>query len=118
MQIAFLHWLFYHDRKVWNVTAKVPNEGERSLIQRIRMKKEGLKKGWPDVQIMRAASGFHGMFIEFKTTKGKVTPEQRSIMDALIEEGYHCVVCRSFDAALEAFKGYIDGSATTPKDNQ
>ena len=83
----------------------IPNGGQRNVIVAAKLKAEGVLSGVPDLHIPIAKNGFHGLYIELKNGKaGKVSDNQKMIMDKLQSEGYRCEVCRSFDE----FKNVVD----------
>ena len=83
----------------------IPNGGQRNVIVAAKLKTEGVLSGVPDLHIPMAKNGFHGLYIELKNGKvGKVSENQKTIMEKLQSEGYRCEVCRSFDE----FKNVVD----------
>lgn len=70
----------------------IPNGGQRNAVTGAILKAEGALAGVADLQILHAAHGYHGLFIEMKTHSGKQQPSQ--IAES---EGYKYAVCRSFD---------------------
>ncbi|MGE4194702.1 MAG: VRR-NUC domain-containing protein [Pseudodesulfovibrio sp.] len=87
----------------------VPNAGKRSKAVAGMMLAEGLKKGVPDVVLPVARGGYHGAYLEFKTAKGRVRPEQKEWLASLAEEGYFAAVVRSFDEATTMLADYMQG---------
>lgn len=88
----------------------IPNEGKRSAAYAAQMKRMGLAKGFPDLFIPVARSGFHGLFIELKRDRGsKPTAEQKSWIEYLNRAGYRAAVCHGADAAIEEIKNYCGG---------
>ena len=70
------------------------------------LEKEGYSKGFPDLVIIVPNGGV--MFLEMKRLKGsKTSPEQAKWNDDLTESGHHSVVCKGFDEAIEAIKGFM-----------
>lgn len=67
----------------------------------------GTKAGFPDLFLCIARGGYHGLFIELKTVKGKPTALQQTWLNRLNKQGYKAVVCYGFDEAKEAIKGYL-----------
>ncbi len=60
-----------------------------AAIRMNRLKAEGLKPGVPDVMLPVARGGFHGLFLEFKRTKGgKHSEGQKGMRDFLLAGGY------------------------------
>lgn len=83
----------------------IPNGGQRNVIVASKLKAEGVLSGVPDLCIPIAKKGYNGLYVELKNGKsGKVSDNQKTIMEKLQIEGYQCEVCRSFDE----FKTIID----------
>ena len=58
-----------------------------------------LKKGAWDIFIPLARQGFHGMFIEMKYGKNKLTPEQAEFGEFVSEQGYKTFVSYNWQDA-------------------
>lgn len=88
----------------------VPNGGTRKKVEAARLKREGVKKGVPDINLDYASCGYHGLRIEMKRLKGGViSPEQKDKIKTLINNRYAAVVCRGWEEAWFVIKKYIDG---------
>lgn len=86
----------------------IPNGGQRNVIVASKLKAEGVLSGVPDLHIPIAKKGFHGLYIELKNGKaGKVSDNQKKIMEKLQSEGYRCEVCRSFDEFRNVVNDYM-----------
>jgi hypothetical protein len=90
----------------------VPNEGRRSLREGARQKSMGLERGIPDLCVLKAASGYHGLYIEMKDPReGRPPPpEQRAILDYINGQGYLAVVCFGRACAREVIGAYLGDS--------
>ena len=86
----------------------VPNEGKRSVYSGAELKRAGLKKGVPDVMLPVARKGYHGLAIEMKAGKNKLTEEQKKWLTGLAKEGWLCYVCRGYEAAATVLGEYMD----------
>ena len=84
----------------------IPNEGKRSLSYAARMKRMGLRSGFPDLFVPLARGGYHGLFIEMKYGKNKTTKKQKEWLELLSAEGYACAVCYNADEAIKTIEGY------------
>lgn len=84
----------------------IPNEGKRSLSYAARMKRMGLRSGFPDLFVTRARGGYHGLFIEMKYGKNKTTKEQKEWLEHLSAEGYACAVCYNAAEAIKTIESY------------
>ncbi len=91
----------------YNLMFAVPNEGKRSYKCASRMKAEGLKSGVPDLVFPVARGGFHGLFIEMKYGKGKLSDNQDVWLNHLIAQGYFCMVCYTWTSAQEQLETYM-----------
>lgn len=85
----------------------VPNGGARNVITGGRLKREGVRSGIPDLQLDVARGEYHGLRIEMKTARGKVSASQDSFLGALIAQGYATAVCRSADSAIRTIQEYL-----------
>ena len=75
-------------RYVYEHTHATPNGGLRGIRTAIKMVAEGQKKGYPDLSIDLACGGYHGLRIEMKHGRNRLTPEQLVWMTRLTEAGY------------------------------
>lgn len=88
----------------------IPNGGNRHQATGAKLKAEGVKKGVPDLALMVAKKGFHGLFIELKTEdkKSKLSVEQQHWLTALTAQGYKAVECRGWDEARNTILDYLN----------
>jgi hypothetical protein len=87
----------------------IPNESKRSKTYGAQLKRMGMRSGFPDLFIPVACRGYFGLFIEMKSDKGTLRPEQREWLDTLTKHGYLCRVCRSFESAKQTLDAYLGG---------
>lgn len=85
----------------------IPNEGKRSLSYAAKLKRMGLRKGFPDLFVPIAKGENHGLFVEMKYGDGKPTKDQQRWMGLLTREGYLCRVCYGFDSAIKVINEYL-----------
>ena len=88
----------------------IPNAAKRSYAQASYMKSEGLVAGIADIFLMCPKSSYHGMFIELKSAKGKLSDSQKEFMGLAILMGYKAVVCYGFDEAKDAINNYLQSN--------
>ena len=79
------------------------------MSQRIKAKKSGYKKGFPDLFIYEPRGSYHGLAIELKVGYNKATNEQRWWRDQLRDRGYKAEICTGIDEALEGINNYLKG---------
>lgn len=75
-QSALFEYAGLQKEPEWKMMFSIPNGGFRSKKTGARMKKTGTMPGVPDLQICVARGNFHGLFIELKSEKGRVQPNQ------------------------------------------
>jgi hypothetical protein len=107
IQQAFLQWLRLQHPEASKLAFSIPNGGKRDGRYGNRLKREGMKKGALDLGIFKPKNGYHGLFIEFKSAKGRLTQEQAEIAKLLDKEGYCVRVCYSVDEAIGIAKEYL-----------
>lgn len=88
-------------------THAIPNGGGRTKREAGRLKAEGVKKGVPDIFTAVPVNGAHGLYIEMKSTGGRVSEEQAAWIADALELGYAAVVCRSATEAMAAWLAYM-----------
>ena len=85
----------------------VPNGGLRDARTAVNLKREGVKRGVPDISLPVARGKYHGLFIEMKVGNNKLTKEQQQWFKALEEEGYATQVCYGWLEAREVIEKYL-----------
>jgi len=96
----------YPELKLLNASL---NGVRMTVGQAKKMKRAGMKKGYPDLFLPIPREGFHGLFIELKVKGGRLSKEQRDWLRALNNQGYYACVCYGFNAATDTIKNYLDG---------
>ena len=85
----------------------IPNGGSRNKKEAKNLKRQGVKAGVPDLCIPVARRGYHGLFIEMKYGKNKLTEKQAEWLTLLNDNGYKAVCCYGFDDAMKAIDWYL-----------
>jgi hypothetical protein len=78
-----------------------------SKTQRCKIMKLGYKKGVPDLLIFVPKGKYHGMMMEVKTPKGRVTEHQKKWHEGLRRNDYFVCVPRSFEEAKKFIDEYM-----------
>jgi len=90
----------------------IPNESygnsPRDICRGAKFKAEGRKAGVPDVLLPVARGEYHGLFVEFKSKTGTVSPKQKLWLEALSKQGYLTVVLNDFNKTTELITNYIN----------
>lgn len=90
----------------------IPNEGKRSNVGGSRLKRQGLKRGVPDICLPVSNGKYHSLYIELKRMKQpgvKASEEQKWWIKELGEEGHYCKVCFGYKEAIDVITNYLEG---------
>lgn len=68
----------------------------------------GVKPGVPDLFLPVPRGKFHGLFIELKSSTGRLTDNQRQWLQDLAASGYAACVCFGFDEAKNDILKYLN----------
>lgn len=71
-------------------------------------KGQGMLSGVPDLFLPVPKKGFHGLFIEMKSEKGRLTDNQHWFLTNAESLGYKTAVCYSAKEAISAIQAYYD----------
>ena len=85
----------------------IHNERKCTPQQGARLKRMGVKSGVPDLHLPVARGAYHGLYLEMKTEKGRVSANQAWWLERLRENGCCCVVCRRWEDAAHTLVTYL-----------
>lgn len=86
----------------------VPNGGSRSTVEGANLKRQGVKRGVPDLCLPAPRGRFHGLYIELKTLTGKTSPDQDWWIEQLAAQGYSACVCHGWESAVRMLEWYLN----------
>jgi hypothetical protein len=95
------------------IIAAIPNGGDRTASERVRLHSEGVLAGMPDLCVLEPKNGFHALFVEMKTKAGVVSSKQSAVNLQLNAKGYRAVVARSAAEAIKTIEDYLNGRTKT-----
>jgi len=84
-----------------------PNGFARDKSVAAQVKRAGTRAGFPDLVMLCARGGWHGLAIELKTETGRTSPMQEVWLENLRKEGYFVSVCRSANEAIVVLENYL-----------
>lgn len=93
----------------------IPNGGSRHLLEAVKLKAMGAKKGVSDLLFPVPVAGKSGLWIEmkapFKTSADKnyPSPEQREWIARMERAGYAAAVCYGWEEAKQLITNYLTG---------
>lgn len=109
-QVALFEWVEVAKRKypVLELLHAIPNGGHRHIAVAKKLKKEGVKAGVPDVCLPVPRGPYHGLYIELKAGKGRLSKKQQWWAEKLSEAGYKAETCWGVMDAINTLKAYIN----------
>lgn len=81
--------------------------GKATARHGARLKKEGRKRGVPDVCLPVPRGNHHALYIELKAGKNRATPEQKQWLEALWAQGNETHVCIGWEQARDRITEYL-----------
>jgi len=91
----------------------VPNGGHRHPSVALKLKRQGVKRGVPDiflpvkVQYFDPGNTFSGLWIEMKAGKNKPSADQMAWINFLRKEGYRVCICWTPEEAIREIEAYL-----------
>lgn len=109
LHVAVAHYLrvALKPPAVW--TSLDAGAGKMNPVSAARRKARGVQRGWPDVLVIAQVGGNGGprtvvVGLELKTKTGRLSPEQRDVMQAFADNGAWYVLCRSVEEVEAALR--------------
>lgn len=84
------------------------NGGKRDIVTATKLKRSGVKAGYPDTFLPVTRGDKAGLFIEMKTRGNKPTELQLWWHQKLREQGYVVWVCYSWEDAKDVILAYLN----------
>lgn len=109
IQADYFRWCGIMSRKhpELELAFHIPNGSYKSVAARMIFKAIGLKPGVPDVFLPVPNDQYHGLWIEFKTKKGRVSDYQLEWIEKLTGQGFAVLICRSWTDAANVTLNYL-----------
>ncbi len=107
LQIECVKWFDYQYPQYRSLLFHIPNGGKRSPSEAARFKRMGVRAGVSDLFLSVPNRDFHGMFIEMKSEKGKVTESQDAFLMAVHVNGYYVAIVNDFDTFKSVIETYL-----------
>lgn len=101
---AYLH------KSVGDTEGIFPYQRKTSRVnfQAMRLLREGLVPGIPDLFVAKPAGEYGGLFIEMKSETGRLSEKQENMIGKLRKAGYCVEVCKSFDNFIDVVNKYMN----------
>lgn len=110
LQSSCVEWFRFTFPQYKMLLFAIPNGGKRGLLTAIRLKREGVVSGVPDLMLSLARNEWHGFYIEMKVGKNKLTENQEKFFQHAKKNGYKCEVITSLDQFIREVTYYINSN--------
>ena len=90
----------------------IPNESIGGIKWVTRNRQMGCRKGVPDLCLPIPMSGYHGLYIELKTDRGRLNEDQKRWLKNLSAMGYRTKCCRGWKEAAKVLAEYMNEDET------
>lgn len=108
LQIRCVKWFAYQYQHLRPLLFAVPNGGRRDARTGAILKAEGVHAGVSDLLLLYPSRKYHGLCIEMKKKDGYQRPSQKEWQEAVEEQGYKYIVCRTIDDFIEEVNEYMN----------
>lgn len=103
---AYIHWCMLNPL-LRDVVIHIPNEGKRSTHGGYGLKLIGLRPGVSDFFIPVPVDPYHGLWLELKTVKGRLTVPQCEWIAKMKVRSYAAYVAYGWDEAKTITEEYL-----------
>lgn len=104
-RLAFMDWVRLNPNIEKRLIA-IENGGSRNFLEAVNLKRIGLKAGTPDYFLLLPSNDWHGLFLEFKAGKNKLTTSQKAFFKNAENLGYKCSAAWSWSEAVDIINKY------------
>jgi len=105
--INIVNWFNYQFPELSDDLHHFANERRCSIQQGRLLKRMGVKKGVADFFLAIPQQTYHGLWMELKVGKGKLTKEQKEFLSRKNQRGYLAIDVLGFEAAKKAIMLYL-----------
>ena len=106
-QITLFEWIELQFPYYKDYFMHIPLERKCSIQQGAILKRMGVRAGCADIFAAIPTNRYHGLFIEMKYGKNRLTPNQIMFLDNMNAQGYKAVCCYGFEEARNAILEYL-----------
>lgn len=108
--IGLVSWFDFNYPHLKHLLIHVANESMMPVQGRVKAKKKGVRRGVPDLMLLKKNGEYNGLMLELKRkdkTKGRPSKDQKMYNTELSEEGFCCTFCYGLEEAKKCIKEYL-----------
>ena len=107
LQINLINWFRFKFPDLADDLHHFANERKCSFDEGRKLKRMGVTKGVSDLFLALPLNGFHGLWIELKTEKGKLKHEQMEFIERKNQRGYVAIAVWGLETAQKIIIDYL-----------
>lgn len=107
IQTNFFTLINNNKPELLNLIFSVPNGLSSSPVAKKMAKLNGLLNGVCDVFCSIPNTKYHGLYIEFKTKKGKLSEYQKIFISCVQQKGYDVLIATDYQTAYDYLIKYL-----------
>ncbi len=116
--VNVVNWFHHNYPELADDFHHFANERRCSIQQGRLLKRMGVKKGVADFFLAVPCDSHHGLWIELKVEKGRLSPEQTHFINRKNARGYLAIAVWGLDAAKEIINTYLQSYNSTCYQNK
>lgn len=110
LQINFINWFKHEWPELALDILHIANERRCSLQEGVILKRMGVIPHVTDILLALPVNGFHGLWMELKTEKGRLSDGQMEFIKRKNQRGYFAIAVWGLEAAKEVIRTYLKDS--------
>jgi hypothetical protein len=111
LHIACVSWFDIQYQKLTQLLFHIPNGGSRNVIEAVKFKKMGVRKGVADLFLSIPSGVYHGLYIELKYDDNDQSKEQKTFQKAVEDLGYKYLLVYTLEEFQSGVQNYLRDTA-------
>ena len=107
LQSECFKWFRYAYPRYKKLFFAIPNGGSRNKIEAKNLKLQGVVPGVSDTCLAVPKGKYHGLYVEFKFGRNKLSDEQKEFLEQAAAQGYATATVWSFDEFQTVIENYL-----------
>ncbi len=106
--INLVNWFHHSYPELADDFHHIANERKCSLMQGRLLKRMGVKAGVLDFHLAIPSKIYHGLWLELKVGKGKLSKDQISFIERKNARGYFATMANGFEHSKQIINSYLE----------
>lgn len=107
VQTNCIRWFDIQYPKLSHLLFHIPNGGSRNIIEAVKFKRMGVRRGVADLFLSIPSKNYHGLYIEMKSQVGEQSDAQERFERDVRQMGYAYILCNNIDHFIRIIQEYL-----------